>query len=149
MIFALSANIINPFCPADIRNPLRCLFITSITIEVKYPIIQRGFKPHPDLKPASLIILLLPEDRNLLLVSAFSLKTYNSVNQMRTGYHHRRVPTFTTRMNLCATLSVQDVSSLYKLSVCSLRAKSLGLGISAVLSRTNSLFMSEKLKVHL
>ena len=44
-------------------------------------------------------------------------------------------------MNLCSTLSVKDVSSFYKLSVSSLGAYSLGLGISAVLCGTNSLFM--------
>src|SRR5699024_2435400 len=45
-------------------------------------------------------------------------------------------------------LSVKDVASFYKLSVRSLRAQSLGLGITAVLCRTNSLFMSKKLKIH-
>src|SRR5699024_10709221 len=50
--------------------------------------------------------------------------------------------------NLCSALSVKDVSSLNKLSVCSLCAQSLGFGITSVLCRTNSLFMSKKLKIH-
>ena len=52
-----------------------------------------------------------------------------------------------TRMNMSSTLSVKDVAGFYKLSVCSLGTQSLGLGITAVLCRTYSLFMSEELKI--
>ncbi len=53
-----------------------------------------------------------------------------------------------TRMDMSSTLSVKNVASLNKLSVRSLSAKSLGLGITAVLSGTDTFLMSEELKVH-
>jgi hypothetical protein len=53
-----------------------------------------------------------------------------------------------TRMDMGSALSVKDVASLNKLSVRSLSAKSLGLGITAVLSGTDTFLMSEELKVH-
>ena len=98
-------------------------------------------KPH-----VILITAATGYDRNLFLISSFSLKSYNSVHQSKQGiisaasYIH-------TRMDLGSALSVKNVSGLYKLSVRSLGSKSLGLGISAVLCRTYTLFMSEKLKV--
>ena len=52
-----------------------------------------------------------------------------------------------TWVNLCSALSVKDITSFYKLSVCSLGTKSLRLRISTILCRTNTFFMSEKLKV--
>ena len=44
---------------------------------------------------------------------------------------------------------VKDISGFHKLAVSSLGTQSLGLGISAVLSRTDSLLMCEHLKVHI
>ena len=48
-----------------------------------------------------------------------------------------------SRMNLGTTLTIQDISCQYKLTVCTLRAKSLGLGITTVLGGTHSLFMGK------
>ena len=90
----------------------------------------------------SFIIRATGNDRNLLLISSFSLKTNNAVNQCEQCVITTAANVY-SRMNLCTTLSVKDVASFYKLSVCSLGSKSLGLGITAVLCRTNSLFMSE------
>ena len=82
-------------------------------------------------------------DRNLFLISSFSFISYDTVYQCKqsiisaASYIH-------ARMNLCSTLSVEDVAGFYKLSVSSLRTQSLRLGITSVLCRTNSLFMSKK-----
>lgn len=63
-------------------------------------------------------------DRNLFLVSTLSFKSYYTVNKCKqsvvsaASYVH-------ARMDLCSTLSVKDVSSLNKLSVCSFCAQSL------------------------
>ena len=48
-------------------------------------------------------------------------------------------------MNVCTSLTNDDVAGSYKLSVSSLNAKSLGLGITSVLSGTHTFFMSKKL----
>jgi hypothetical protein len=52
-------------------------------------------------------------------------------------------------MNLGTTLSVKNVAGKYELTVSTLSAETLRLGISAVLRGTYTLFMSEKLKVQL
>jgi hypothetical protein len=46
-----------------------------------------------------------------------------------------------------SALSVKDIAGFHKLSVRSLGAKSLGLGITAVLCGTYTLLMSEELKI--
>ena len=85
---------------------------------------------------------------SLLPVSSLSFESQYTVNRCE-----QRIIAAASNvhagMNLRSALSVKDVSSFYKLSVGSLRAKSLGLGISAVLRGTNTLFMSKKLKVQL
>ena len=50
-----------------------------------------------------------------------------------------------TGMNLGSALSNDDVTGDNCLSVSLLNAKALGLGITAVLGRTNTLLMSEEL----
>ena len=96
-----------------------------------------------DLKPfITNLFCCYRNDRDLLLISSLSLESYDSVGQSKqciiatASYVH-------TRVNLGSALSVKNVSGLYELSVGSLSSKSLGLGISAVLCRTYSLFMSE------
>lgn len=85
-------------------------------------------------------------DGNLFPISSFSLKSYNTIHQGKqcivstTSYIH-------AWMDLGSPLSVKNISGFYELSVSSFRSQSLGLGISAVLCRTYTLFMSEKLKV--
>ncbi len=46
-----------------------------------------------------------------------------------------------TRMDVCSALTNQNVSGEDELSVCSLDAEALGLGVSAVLSRAYTFFM--------
>jgi hypothetical protein len=48
-------------------------------------------------------------------------------------------------MNLSSALSNDDVTSDNRLSVCLLNTKTLGLGITAVLGRTNALLVGEEL----
>lgn len=81
-------------------------------------------------------------DRNLLSIPSLSLEPYDTVNESEQCII-TAASYVDTWMDLRTALSVKDISSFYKLSVSSLGAKSLGLGISAVLGRTNSLFMSE------
>lgn len=87
-------------------------------------------------------------DRNLLSVSALSLKTNNAVCHCEqciiTAASH-----IDTRMDPGSALSVKDISGFYKLTVRSLGSQSLGLGISAVLGRTDTFLMCEHLKVHI
>lgn len=94
------------------------------------------------MKPVKLFVDCSWVYRNLLLVSALSLKSYNTVYSSEQGII--TAATYVqTRMDLGSALSVQDVACQYELTISSLSAKSLGLGVSAVLGRTNTLFMSE------
>ncbi len=47
-------------------------------------------------------------------------------------------------MNVCAALTNKNVASENELTVRSLNAEALGLGVSAVLCRTNTFFMCHK-----
>lgn len=85
-------------------------------------------------------------DGNLFPISSFSLKSYNTIHQGKQGIVSA-ASNINARMDLGSPLSVKDISGFHELSVRSLGSKSLGLGISAVLGRTYTLFMSEKLKV--
>ena len=49
-------------------------------------------------------------------------------------------------MDMRASLSYDDVAGDNTLTVCLLDAETLGFGISAVLGRTDTLFMGEKLQ---
>ena len=51
-----------------------------------------------------------------------------------------------TGMDLGAALTNENVTCGNRLTVCLLYAKSLGLGVTAVLGRTNTFFMSKKLQ---
>ena len=52
-------------------------------------------------------------------------------------------------MDVSAALSVQNIASLNELSICSLRAKSLGFGIASVLCGTDTFLVGEELKIHI
>ena len=52
-------------------------------------------------------------------------------------------------MNVCTSLTNDDIASLNELTLSSLNAESLSLRITAVLSRTNTLLMSEELNAYL
>lgn len=79
---------------------------------------------------------------DLLSVAANALKLYLAVNKSEQGI----IGTFAnivSGVNVSAALSYENVARKYELSVRTLCAKSLGLGITSVLGRTHSLFMSE------
>ena len=48
-------------------------------------------------------------------------------------------------MNMSASLADDDVACDYRGTICLLYAKTLGFAVTAVLGRTNTLFMSEEL----
>jgi hypothetical protein len=50
-------------------------------------------------------------------------------------------------MDVGAALSVKDIAGLHKLTVRPLGPQALGIGITAVLGGTHSLFMCEELKI--
>ena len=81
---------------------------------------------------------------NLLLVLGLLLKLYLAVDESKESI----ILTDTyvvTGMDSSSSLSNDDISCKYSLSVSLLYAKTLRLTVSAVLSRTNTLFMSKEL----
>lgn len=72
------------------------------------------------LKSSAFGLLFYGVNRSLLLISTLSLETKNTVNQCKQGIVSAD-SYIDTGMNLGSALSVKNVSSLYKLSVSSLR----------------------------
>ena len=103
---------------------------------------KKGFIPNPYEACLKLFADCSRIYRNLLFVSALSLETNDAVCHSKQGIISA-LSHIQTRMDLRSALSVENVASQYKLSVCSLGTQSLGLGISSVLRRTNTLFVSE------
>ena len=66
----------------------------------------------------SSVLLSYRNDRNLFLISSFSLKTNYAVCQGKQCIVFSTSNVY-TRMDLGATLSVKDIASFYKLSVSS------------------------------
>ena len=64
------------------------------------------------------------------------------------GVHHGCAP-IPEEAKWVKAKEVKDISGFHKLAVSSFGTQSLGLGISAVLSRTDSLLMCIHLKVHI
>ena len=93
-------------------------------------------------------LLLYRIDRSFLAISAESLKAKNAV-----ACSKKRIVAalayIGAGMNLCASLTNQHIACENKLTVASLDAKTLGLGISAVLGGAHTFFMSEKLYIYL
>ena len=81
-------------------------------------------------------------NRNLLLVAAQTLELDTSVHQGVQSIILADADVG-TGMDPGAALTVKNVTGLHDLTVRSLGAKTLGLGITAVLGRTDTLFMSE------
>ena len=90
------------------------------------------------------ILLLDFVNRNLLAVTAETLETNNAGNLCKKGVIGTNADIY-ARMDVSAALANQNVACRYNLTISTLNAKSLGLGITAVLGRTYALFMSEKL----
>ena len=53
------------------------------------------------------------------------------------------------RMDMCSTLTIQNIASQYKLSVRTFCAKTLGFAVASVVGGTCALLMREELKIHL
>ena len=79
---------------------------------------------------------------NLLLISAEALELYSSINQSEQSVI-RTLAYVVASVDMCASLSNENATCGYYLQVSALNAKSLGLGITAVLGRTHTFFMSE------
>ena len=104
---------------------------------------------NPRLEADLLILFLCVRiNRYLLAVSSDSLITDNTVNQSKQSVI-AALTYVCTGMNSGTALSVKDVAGLCKLTVASLRAQSLGLGISSVLGGTYTFLMSKKLKIQI
>lgn len=93
-------------------------------------------------------VLLFRVDGALLAILALALELDVAVNQSKQGVVAADTD-IDARMDVRASLANQNVAREDELTVRALHAQSLGLGITAVLCRTNSLFMSKKLKVHI
>ena len=79
---------------------------------------------------------------NLLLISAEALELYSSINQSEQSVN-RTLSYVVASVDMSASLSNEHDACGYYLHVSALNAKSLGLGITAVLGRTHTFFMSE------
>ena len=87
-------------------------------------------------------------DRSSLLVLAYALKAKDAVGQSIQGVIAAD-PYIEAGVDAGAALSVKDVAGLDKLAVSLLGAESLGVGITAVLGGSHSLFMGKELKVQI
>ena len=84
----------------------------------------------------------------LLLVAALTLEAQDPVRQ---GIQ-RVIPSDTdihAGMDVRPTLPIEDIARFYKLSVRTLGASALALGVTAVLGRADTLLMCEELKIKL
>ena len=87
---------------------------------------------------------LLRVNGNLLAVLTQALETNNALNLGEQGVVLAAADV-QARMDLRAALTDKDVARRNGLTVRTLDAQALGLGITAVLGRTYALFMREKL----
>ena len=90
------------------------------------------------------MIILVSVNANLLLAAGYMFELNSSVNKSK----ERIVGADTyvgTGMNLGSALSYKDIAGKYCLTVSLLNAKTLGLRITTVFSRTYALLMSKEL----
>ena len=92
--------------------------------------------------------LLLGVHRALPAVLALTLETDGAVYQSEQGVILANA-NVDTGMDVGASLANQDVTGQNKLTVCTLHAQALSLGITAVLGRTAALVVSEELNTNL
>ena len=88
--------------------------------------------------------LSLRINRYLLAVSAQSFKSYNTVSSCEQCVI-RAAAYVLTRVDVSSSLTNENVSGNYCLTVSTLNAESLSLGITAVLDRTHTFLMREEL----
>ena len=92
----------------------------------------------------NLFLLLDFVNRNLLAVTTHALEANDAGNLCKKSIVLADAD-IRARMDVSAALTNENVASRYNLTVCTLDAEALGLGITTVLGRTYALFMSEKL----
>ena len=92
-------------------------------------------------------VLLDSGDADLLAVAAQTLELDLAVDQGEEGIVRTLTDVF-TGMDVGTALTDEDVARENGLPVGSLHAKTLGFGITAVLGRAHTFFMSEKLNVN-
>ena len=80
----------------------------------------------------------------LFAIPADTLKTNLAVNQGKQRIV-RTTANILSRMDVSAALANQDVAGQYMLTISTFDTQPLGLGITAVLSGTNTLFMCKEL----
>ncbi len=98
--------------------------------------------------PGFWIFLLSGINADLFAVAANTFKFDSSVNQSEKCIIAADAYVF-TGMDMGSTLTNQNVAGQNCLTVSTLYAQSLGLGITAVLGRTYALFMSKELNAEL
>ena len=92
-----------------------------------------------------MIQLLGGVDRDLLAVLAQALETDNTVSLGKEGIVGADAHVL-ARVNVRAALAHQDVAGQNKLTVSTLGAQALGLGITAVLGGAHTFFMGKELQ---
>ena len=92
-----------------------------------------------------MIQLLGRVDRDLLAVLAQALETDNTVSLGKEGIVGADAHVL-AGVNVRAALTHQDVAGQNKLTVSTLGAQALGLGITAVLGGAHTFFMGEELQ---
>jgi len=93
-------------------------------------------------------ILLVSVNANLLLATGNMLKLYLAANKRKKSII-LSLSYVSAGMNLSTALSDKYIACKNCLAISLLDTKTLGLGITAVFSRTNALFMSEELQTEL
>lgn len=105
-------------------------------------------KPPPAIVGGVFMIQLLGGvDRDLLAVLAQALETDNTVSLGKEGIVGADAHVL-AGVNVRAALTHQDVAGLDELTVGTLGAKALGLGITAVLGGAAALLVGEELKTN-
>jgi len=109
-----------------------------------HPKNYKSYKTKRVVEAYSFCIVLVSVNANLLLAACHVLELNSAVNKSEESVV-RADTNVSTGMNLGSALSYENVAGNNCLTVSSLNAKTLGLGITTVLSRTYALFMSEEL----
>ena len=91
--------------------------------------------------------LLLSVNGALTAILALALELDGTVNQSKQGVILADT-NVDTGMHVGASLANQDVASQNELTVCTLHAQALSLGITTVLGRTAALVVSEELNTN-
>ena len=81
---------------------------------------------------------------DLLLAKVFGLEAHNAVDSSK-----ERIVFADTNvgagMNVCATLTHEDVARKHELTIRAFRPETLGMAVAAVTGRTNAFFMRKQL----